>query len=270
MPIRDVSDRTIAELISLKGRSALVTGAAKGIGRAISARLAEAGATVVLGDIDHATAKEAAAALTGKGHNASAVELDVTDQESIDAAFRSLIDETGTVDILVNNAGIYPPAAFIDQSDAHWRRVFDVNVDGAMRCARAAAAVMAKAGTGVIVNVSSIEGEKAGAPGISAYVASKHAMNGLTKSMAVELGPSGIRVLGVAPTVIITPGFEEMLPIVQAAGVGDLIESLANSVPLGRAGQPDDVARIVLVAVSDLAMLMTGSTLLVDAGGMYL
>jgi NAD(P)-dependent dehydrogenase (short-subunit alcohol dehydrogenase family) len=127
---------------------------------------------------------------------------------------------------------------------------------------------MVTSGGGVIVNISSIEGHRAGGPGLCAYVTSKHAVEGLTKSMAVELGPAGIRVLAVSPTIVQTPGLDELAPMIEAAGLGNIVEQLASRVPLGRAAQPDDVARMVLVCASDLATLMTGSTLFVDAGAM--
>jgi NAD(P)-dependent dehydrogenase (short-subunit alcohol dehydrogenase family) len=263
MAIEDVSNRSISQLISLEGRVALVTGAAKGIGRACAIRLAEAGATVALGDIDETGAKRAASDLGGIG-----IHLDVTDPTSVAGAIEQVVSELGAINILVNNAGIFPPGIFLDQTDDQWRRVLDINLDGAMRCSREAAKRMAVSGGGVIVQVSSIEGDRAGGPGLTAYVSSKHAINGLTKAMAVELGPADIRVLTVSPTVVDTPGARELLPMLAAAGLGDLFEELANRVPLGRAAVPDDVARMVLVCASDLSALMTGSVVYVDAGSM--
>jgi NAD(P)-dependent dehydrogenase (short-subunit alcohol dehydrogenase family) len=265
MAINDVSDRSISELISLDGRVALVTGAARGIGLAVSRRLAEAGARVALGDIDETAAKEAASQLGGL-----AVHLDVTDGTSVSVAVERVVSELGAINILVNNAGIYPPGPFMDQTDEQWHKVLGVNLDGSMRCSREVAKRMVTSGGGVIVNISSIEGHRAGAPGLCAYVTSKHAVEGLTKSMAVELGPAGIRVVAVSPTIVQTPGLDELAPMIEAAGLGNIVEQLASRVPLGRAAQPDDVARMVLVCASDLAMLVTGSTVFVDAGAMCL
>ena len=119
---------------------------------------------------------------------------------------------------------------------------------------------------GVIINLVSITGYRAAGPGICHYVSSKHGVRGLTKSLAVELGPHGIRVLAAAPGITDTPGLEEGRAAFRAAGLGDLLEQMAQREPLGRVGVPDDVARVVLFCASDLAILMTGSTLLVDAG----
>ena len=119
---------------------------------------------------------------------------------------------------------------------------------------------------GVIVNVSSIQAFRAGAPGLAPYTASKGALVSFTKALAVELGPMGVRVLAVAPTVVDTPGLQANMPIFQAAGISDVIATVSATLPLGRTAVPDDVARVVLFCASDLAALMTGDTLLVDAG----
>lgn len=270
--VPDVSERSIQELISLKDRRAVVTGGAKGIGLAISKRLAEAGAAVTIGDLD-TPAAEAAAKYFSKNLEAKVFghKVDVTDGASIKALASTAVEEMGGIDIWVNNAGIYPTKLVVDMTDEDWDRVLDVNLRGTFIGAREAAKQMIAAGKGgVIINLASTAGFKAGGPGMAHYVASKHGVRGLTKSLAVELGPYGIRVLALAPTLIDTPGIavlrEQAKKAAGGAPMSDLLEQLAIREPLGRAGVADDVARVALFCASDLSMLMTGSTLLVDAG----
>jgi NAD(P)-dependent dehydrogenase (short-subunit alcohol dehydrogenase family) len=274
--VADVSKRSIQELISLKDRRAVVTGGAKGIGLAISKRLAEAGARVTIGDVDTPEAEAAAMSLSKEletkvfGHK-----LDVTDSLSVKALASMAVEEMGGIDIWVNNAGIYPTKLVVDMTDEDWDRVLDVNLRGTFIGAREAGRQMIAAGKGgVIINLTSTAGFQAGGPGVAHYVASKHGIIGLTKSLAVEFGPYGIRVLALAPTLIDTPGIavlrEQAKKAAGGAPIGDLLEQLAIREPLGRAGVPDDVARVALFCASDLSMLMTGSTLLVDAGDVAL
>jgi NAD(P)-dependent dehydrogenase (short-subunit alcohol dehydrogenase family) len=269
MAIEDVSDRSLAQLVSLEGRVAVVTGGAVGIGRAVADRLAEAGASVVIGDLDEATAMAAATELAGPGRTLIGAGLDVADAASIVALADRAVAELGRLDIWVNNAGIYPMCPILELDDVGWDRVLDVNLRGTFVGAREAARRMAAHGGGVIVNLDSTAGFRAGGAGAGAYVASKHAVRGLTKSLAVELGPLGVRVLAVAPTLVETPGIQA-LATSGGAAVGDMLGQLAARLPLGRTGVPDDVARVVLFCASDLSMFMTGSTLLVDAGDLAL
>lgn len=266
-------DRPLDTLISLHGRRAVVTGGSRGIGLASAVRLAEAGADVFITDSepDEAGVKAAMARLDGSGGRVLTGQLDVTESVAIPKVFERVIAEFGGLEILVNNAGIFPAAPLLQQSFAAWRQVMAVNLDGTLECCHSAAAYMSGSGRGgVIVNMTSTNGHRAAGPGLTAYTASKHALTGLTKALAVDLGPMGIRVLAVAPTTVNTPGFQEKLPELEAAGLGDVIGTLGSMLPLGRIAEPDDVARAVLFAVSDLAGFMTGSTLFVDGGGMAL
>jgi NAD(P)-dependent dehydrogenase (short-subunit alcohol dehydrogenase family) len=276
MAAPDVSSRSLADLVSLAGRIALVTGGGKGIGAAVARRLAEAGAGVMVADIDKAAAeqvageiREAAGSSGGRSSGSSAkavgVELDVTDSAAVEAVVARAVAELGGLDILVNNAGIFPIFPVLAMPDEEWDRVLRTNLYGAFYCAREAGRQMVGKG-GVIVNVASIQAFRAGAPGLAPYTSSKGALVSLTQALAVELGPMGIRVLAVAPTVVDTPGLQANMPIFQAAGVADVIETVSATLPLGRTAVPDDVARVVLFCASDLATLMTGDTLLVDAG----
>lgn len=262
----DLTDRPLADLVSLAGRVGVVTGAARGIGRAIARRLAEAGAVVVIADLDGAEA--AADDLGGAASRLHGWPLDVTDRDAVDRLAGRVVDEFGRLDIWVNNAGVFAPVApVLEMPDSAWDRVLDVNLNGAFAGSRAAARAMVAGGRGgAIVNIASVSGYR-GRAGLSHYSSSKHAIRGLTRSLAVELGPAGIRVLGIAPTMVTTEGTDAALrsaaPRLHAT---DVYEHL----PLGRAGVPDDIARVALFAVSDLAALMTGSTLAVDAGQMSL
>jgi len=264
--IKDVSDHAISELVSLAGRSALVTGGGRGLGKAIARRLAEAGANVLIGDIDADLAQSVAADLDAAASGrVIGSAMDVSQTASIEAASARAVESFGGIDIWVNNAGIFPAVRVEEMTDALWDQVLSVNTRGTFAGSREAARRMATRG-GVIVNIVSTAGLKGVAPGLAAYVSSKHAVRGLTRQMAIELAPQGIRVLGVAPTYCVTEGNQ------LAAAQNPDRTSTAQDIPamlasrLGRVGVPDDIARVVLFCASDMAMFMTGSTLLVDAG----
>lgn len=259
MAIPDVSEKSIAELISLKGRNAVVTGGARGIGLAICKRLAEAGANIVVGDVREDIGKEAAEHIAQQwGVKALFCVADVSDGASIAQLADKTVQELGGINIWVNNAGIYPFSPVVEMSDEQWDRVLNINLRGTFIGAREAAKrmIVAQKG-GVIINLASTAGYQGGAS-IAHYVASKHGVRGLTKSLAIELGPHNIRVLALAPTLISTPGISE----------SGLVSSAFESQPLGRVGVPDDVGRVALFCASDLSMLMTGSTIAVDAGAL--
>jgi NAD(P)-dependent dehydrogenase (short-subunit alcohol dehydrogenase family) len=262
IPAPDHSDRSLTELFSLEGRAAVVTGAARGLGAQIARRLAEAGADVVAGDIDVAGVETTAAEISAaSGRRVIGVNLDVSDTSAVVAAAERAMQEFGRIDIWVNNAGIsYATGPAVDVTDEFIDRMMAVNLRGTFVGAREAARRMPNGG--VIINLASTTGFRAGV-GISAYVASKHAVVGATKALALEFGPLGIRVLGIAPTVMDTPGVRiEMEPLLKA---GLDVAKRASTNPLGRMGVADDVARVVVFAASDLAAFMTGSTLAVDA-----
>jgi NAD(P)-dependent dehydrogenase (short-subunit alcohol dehydrogenase family) len=271
MAIADVSGKSIPELISLGGRVAVITGGGRGIGRAIAKRFAEAGASVLVGDVDRKGAEDTADCLRGFGQPAIGMELDVCDELSISQLADRAVAELGGIDIWVNNAGIFPTAPLFELTEVKWDHVLDLNLKGTFLGAREAAKRMTVAGHGgVIVNLASTAGFRAPGPAVAHYVSSKFGIRGLTKALAVELGPSGIRVLAVAPTYIDTPGTEELRATFEAGGHSDLLEQIGAGKPLGRTGVADDVARVVLFCASDLAMLMTGSTVAVDAGELAL
>ena len=266
--IADVSTQSIADLVSLAGRVAVVTGGGRGLGKAIARRLAEAGADVLIGDRDQALAHAAAQDLDSRfSSRVIATDMDVTNSASIVAAADLAVRVLGGVDIWVNNAGIFPYVPLSDMSDTVWDDVMAVNTRGVFAGAQQATRCMMAADKGgVIVNIASTAGFRGVSPGLSAYVASKHAVRGLTRQLAMELAPHAIRVLGVAPTYCVTEG--NLLAAQQLGGpevTGADIEAMVSS-KLGRVGVPDDVARAVLFCASDMSIYMTGSTLLVDAG----
>jgi NAD(P)-dependent dehydrogenase (short-subunit alcohol dehydrogenase family) len=264
MAIPDVSDRPLDALVDLTGRAAVVTGGGRGIGAACCARLAEAGAAVLVADLDPRAASETAT-LVGRG--ASPATVDVRDAASIHALASAALEAQGRLDVWVNAAGVYPTSPVLDLAEAEWDTVLDTNLRGIFLCAREAARAMAGHGrAGVVVNVSSTAAYRVDGTGVSHYVASKFGVRGLTKALAVELGPLGIRVLAVAPTVTSTPGLDAQRESLERRGF--VLDELGERLPLGRIAVPDDVARVVVFCASDLSMMMTGSTLLVDGGAL--
>jgi NAD(P)-dependent dehydrogenase (short-subunit alcohol dehydrogenase family) len=266
MAIADVTDKSIAELVSLSGRVAVVTGGAQGLGKAMVRRLAEAGASVLIGDLKIAQARKAATEFSERyGTRVVATELDVTDTASIVAAAELAISELGGLDIWVNNAGLYPNVSLLEMTDAVWNDVMDVNLRGVFASCREAARRMIAAGTsGVLINVVSTAGFRGVAPGVAAYVASKHGVRGLNRQLAIELAPHDIRVLGVAPTFCETEGNMDALAKLPERVRAEIAATVSSA--LGRVGVPDDIARAVLFCASDMSLFMTGSTILVDAG----
>jgi NAD(P)-dependent dehydrogenase (short-subunit alcohol dehydrogenase family) len=193
--------------------------------------------------------------------------MNVAESASVVAAADLAIETFGGIDIWVNNAGIFPSVRITEMTDELWDQVLAVNTRGTFVGSREAAARMIAAERGgVIVNIASTAAFKGVAPGMAAYVSSKHAVRGMTKQMALELAPNGIRVLGVAPTYCVTEGNQiaaSQNP--QRSNTAKEITAMLNS-RLGRVGVPDDIARAVLFCASDMSIFMTGSTLLADAG----
>jgi len=234
---------------SLEGKTALVTGASKGIGRAVAQSLAEAGASVVLGYRSGAEEAEALAAELG----GRAVQADVSDADEA----RRLVEEAGDVDILVNNAGVTRDGLIARMPDDDWRTVLETNLSSVFYTCRAVARPMMKRRGGAIVNVSSIVGLH-GNPGQTNYSASKAGIIGFTKALARELGPRGVRANVVAPGYVTTQ-LTTVLP-------EELQQAMLANTPLGRLGDPEDVAGAVRFLCSDEAAFITGEVLLVDGG----
>ncbi|CAM3571236.1 SDR family NAD(P)-dependent oxidoreductase [Nocardioides zeicaulis] len=255
----DLTSLGLAQLTSLAGRGALVTGGARGIGAAIATRLAEAGARVVIADRDGA--EERAAALSaGRDHRVTGITMDIADEESVRAGVASAA-EGGSLDVLVNNAAILDPTGDpLGASSDHLRRILDVNVVGTFQVTREVASRMAPGGS--VVNVVSTSGLRV-SKGTMAYAASKHAVTGLTRSLALELSDRGIRVTGVAPGIVSTPGVAEVIDDMVAFGYGNDRPPLQ---PFGRQGLPDDIARVVYFLCTDLASWVSGQVIGVESG----
>lgn len=218
----------------LSGHTAIVTGAATGIGEAIAKRLAEAGATVAVADMNLAGAEQVAATL---GNNSFGVQVDVSDSTSVEAAVAAVIARTGRIHIVVNNAGIAGKAAPVwEQTNADWTRAFEINVNGPFFFARAVVPHMREHKYGRIVNIASIAG-KEGNPNMSAYSASKAAVIGLTKSLGKEVATDGICVNAVSPAVIRTKILEQLTE--------QQVAYMTDRIPMRRTGEPSEIAAVV-------------------------
>jgi len=252
-----VTERTTA--FSVVGETALVTAATRGIGRACAAALAKAGAQVAIGCRDLAAGEALACELRAEGGRAMAVRMDMTSLAEITSAIGAVEEQLGPLSILVNNAGHSRPAPALEVEATDFDAMFELNVKAAFFAAQAAARRMKERGSGAIVNIASQAGLVA-LPGESVYCMSKAAMIHMTRCLAVEWAPHGIRVNAVAPTFIRTDGTQRWL------GDAAFLQSLLSRIPLGRVGEPEHVAEPVVFLASPAAAMITGATLTIDGG----
>ena len=246
--------------MKLKGKVALVTGAAQGIGKAVALLLARNGADIVVSDVNLEKAEETAREIEGLGQRALATKTNVADANDVERMVQAALERFGRIDILVNNAGITRDKLLLRMSDEDWDAVLGVNLKGTFLCTRAVIRPMAKQKSGKIVNIASVVGAMGNA-GQANYGASKAGVIGFTKTVAREYAPRGINVNAIAPGYIETP-MTEALP-------DKAKEELKRLIPMDRLGKPEDVAEAVLFLVSEASNYITGQVLHVN-GGIYM
>ena len=248
----------------LEGRVAIVTGASQGIGAACAERLARDGAAVALWDVDDGRGAELAKRLAATGARAQYMHCNVARKAQVDAALAETIGAFGRVDALINNAGIFKAADFLEITEADWDAVIDVNLKGAFLVGQAVARVMASAGGGSIVNMSSVNGVMA-IPSIASYNVSKGGINQLTRVMALALADKGIRVNAVAPGTIATELAKNAV-----LGSEEAKQRIMSRTPMKRLGEPGEIADVCAFLVSSAASYMTGEIVYVDGGRLTL
>lgn len=247
----------------LEGKVAIVTGSAMGIGRASAALLAREGARVVLADVDEERGKETLTLIEEDGGEALFVKTDVSKPADVKAAVDEAVDGYGRLDVLHNNVGIALGASVVDTTEDLWNRVLDVNLGGVYRGCKYAIPHMMSNGGGSIINSASVQGLR-GFKGWAAYAASKGGIIALTQQVAIEYAPHGIRVNCIAPGTILTPMNEKVFE--ETDDPEALRETWNRMHPVGRFGQPEEVAEAVLFLAADSSSFITGQCLVVDGG----
>lgn len=262
----------IKDLLSLEGKAAIVTGGARGIGEAIAYCLAEAGAKVLIADMDGHAAEEAADKLVMNGWKAAGVKADVSSEADVKMMVALCRDQFGSVDILVNNAGIYPSTPLASMTEDDFDRVLRVNLRSVFLATKYTTEIMKQDGKGGrIINITSIDALRPTMVGLAHYDASKHGVWGFTQNVALELAPFKIWVNAIAPGGIATPGvkaLQALAPKQSAEAQQKQTEAFLAGVPMKRMGEPDDIGKVALFLASDMASYITGAHIVVDGGAL--
>lgn len=263
-----INMKKLEELLSLEGKSAIVTGGAKGIGYGIACRLAEAGAKVLIADLDVESADNVAAEFKEKGWMAHGYGIDVSSEEAVIHMVNETKQNFGTVDILVNNAGIYPPVPVAQMTQDQFERVIHVNLRSVFLTTKYCSEVMKQQGGGKIINITSIDALHPSMVGLAHYDASKHGLWGFTKNSALELAANNIWVNAIAPGGIATPGVAMMSQGASAEQMEASTKAFMAKIPMHRMGDPDEIGTVALFLASDMSSYMTGSQIVVDGGAL--
>lgn len=264
-------DVSLSQLLDLSGKTAIITGAGGGIGKGIALRLHEAGANVVIADLDEPTAQATAAELTTiRDDSAIALHVNVAKSADVKKMVTDTVDQFGGVDILVNNAGIFPMQSLADMSEADFTKVIDVNLRGVFLCSKYISQQMISQGKGgKIINITSIDALHPSTVGLAHYDASKHGVWGFTKNVALELAEHRICVNAIAPGGVATPGTAIMQqPDQDTDRAKSAQEAFLARIPMHRMGEPDDIGKVALFLASELSSYMTGSQIVVDGGAL--
>jgi 2-dehydro-3-deoxy-D-gluconate 5-dehydrogenase len=258
------------DLLNLNGQRAIVTGGAVGIGYAISYRLAEAGAKVLIADISQSNLDEARTKLKDQTWNVDYILTDAANESDVKTMIEKATSLFGGIDILVNNAGIYPNQMIKDMSIADFDRVLSVNLKGVFMTTKYTGQQMIEQGTGgKIINISSVDALHPSSVGLAHYDASKHGVWGFTKNAALEFAPHNIWVNAVAPGGVTTPGTQKtQSPTTLPEGIdmAAMLKTFLNRIPMHRMGEPDDIGKVVLFLASSMSSYITGSQIVVDGG----
>jgi NAD(P)-dependent dehydrogenase (short-subunit alcohol dehydrogenase family) len=258
--------KKIQELFDLSGKVAIVTGAAMGIGKGIALRLAEAGACVIISDINLEAARETVAEIKAAGYKAKEVQSDTSKVADAEKTVKEAKSAFGDLHILVNNAGIFPMVPAIDMTEAVWDKTIDINLKGVMFFSQAAARAMIDKGHGgKIANIASVDAFHP-TGNLAEYDASKGGMVMLTKALAKEWASKGINVNAIAPGAIQTPGAASGFTGLSKEQAEAATKAFVATIPMGRQGMPDDVARVALFLATEASDYITGTTIVVDGG----
>ncbi len=254
--------KNFKDLFNLEGKVAIVTGARRGMGRTHCLALADAGARVVVSDIDKNDCEKVVSEIRERGGEAIAVECDISKKEEVDAMVKKAREEYEGVDILVNNAGIVNFKNFFELAEEDWDRVININLKGYFLCTQAVAEVMKERGGGSIINIGSVAMGQMGIgfPNTVPYVASKGGIAGMTEALAIDLAPYNIRINAIAPGLIETPMID---PVKEDEAA---MSALTGRLPLKRVGRPEEISAGVLFLASDASSYMTGAVMNIDGG----